>query len=182
MKLGFILVILALNSSAYAMTIIDGLNAPGPSRDLTLPRIIPTVEKSEPPIVTGIGNLLGIRLKKMRERNEKYASANFSVGDRWTYSCAETCACLTRKFAEVLKANGIPHRSLVIHTGRDYRVRLRTYKSALESYDYHEVTVLKLAGRWRVIDVIGTGTTKPEPLADWIKRLENPQLKRASIY
>lgn len=173
---------MALSAPAYARHIVDGLNTPGPSQDLTIPRIIGKVETSEPPMVTAIEKLLSLRLQLMRDRKEKYGSANFSVGDRWTYSCAETCGCLTRRFAEVLKAKNIPSRTLVIHQGRDFRVMLRSNHGPIGPFDYHEVTAIMVAGRWRIVDVLSLGSTRLEPLADWVKRLENPQLKRASIY
>lgn len=182
MKLVIALFLLSLSVSASAKNIVEGLNSPGQSQDLTIPRITGSTEPTEPPIVTAIGKLLSARLELMRDRKEKYGSMNFSVGDRWTYSCAETCSCLTRRFAEVLKAHNIPFRTLVIHQGRDFRVILRSHHGPIGPFDYHEVTAIRVAGRWRIVDVLSLGSTQLEPLADWVKRIENPQLKRASIY
>lgn len=175
--------VLTLSTTAGAMTLLEALAAPGHVQNLRLPDSRPTSEAQVPSEVLQVGRTLRPVLDKIRTSRKVYSWDVASPRDRLPNYCIDQCACLARELGLSLKSLGYPVRTMTVRAGRgDFEIRLKMKSGLSPSYNYHQVLVTKIAGRWRVIDPVIIGHTYPERLSVWLERIEGRATKVAEAY
>jgi len=180
----FLILSVLLTSSAQAVTLLEALEDPRISRDVRLPMGGPSHEPSVPAEVISLGRRVAPHLQQIRLGRKVYSWDVASPRDRMPNYCSDQCACIARELQPVVHALNYPVRKLTLRPAfrQAFEVKLRDHAGRERRYDFHQVLVVKIAGRWRVIDPLILGNTVPERLSAWLNRIDQRQTKVIDIF
>lgn len=122
-------------------------------------------------------------LSEIRRARKIYSVQSYSIGDRHVDYCISNCACLAREFHKLLAGEGYRTRTINVHQGRDYQLRLVTSRRTWsQPYNFHQVLAVYISGHWRVIDPLMLGGAQTENVYQWVNRIERPELKIVNVF
>lgn len=117
--------------------------------------------------------------QKLLNSREIGAYQGTNRSDRWDVMCYEDCNCLSRHFSADLRAAGFETRRMYITpkpAGLNLHIR-GTPSDGITSkvfWSFHWITIVKVAGGWKVVDPSTIRSSTLEPLPQWFSRIEGP--------
>lgn len=179
----YFLIVLFLFSMAHAHAIglLGALNTPGRHAEVTLSYLRVDEDQTPQTVINHAQTLVTPRLQEIRRSRLIFTYEVASPRDRMPIYCYDTCSCIYREIAPILRNHYTVRKLTVRVSRRSMEVGIRNHRGEVPFFTSHIVTVVKLQNRWFVIDPIMVGNAKPERLAVWLQRIEHPETLNAHL-